>query len=90
MNLGGDFVPFFKKVTCKTEVPTTELYHSLQLVSMNKRSAMLLDRLMYNLKEIMKKQPGKDDSGSKESSVITDEVFSKVNENESSSPHKKV
>lgn len=39
------------------------------LVSMNKRSAMLLDRLMYNLKEIMKKQPGKDDSGSNESSM---------------------
>jgi len=27
------------------------------LISLNKRSAMLLDRLMYNLKEIMKKQP---------------------------------
>ena len=41
----------------------------LQLVSLNKRSAMLLDRLMYNLKEIMKKPPVKDGSSDKESSV---------------------
>ena len=41
----------------------------LQLVSLNKRSAMLLDRLMYNLKEIMKKPPVKDGGGDKESSV---------------------
>jgi len=27
------------------------------LINMNKRSAMLLDRLMYNLKEIMRKIP---------------------------------
>ena len=47
------------------------LNYSSQLVSLNKRSAMLLDRLMYNLKEIMKKQPGKDDSDTNESSVIT-------------------
>merc|ERR1719445_1143473 len=39
------------------------------LVNLNKRSAMLLDRLMYNLKEIMKKQPGQDDSGTIESSI---------------------
>jgi len=39
------------------------------LVSLNKRSAMLLDRLMYNLKEIMKKQPAKDDLNTKESSM---------------------
>ena len=30
---------------------------SPQLIAVNKRSAMLLDRLMYNLKEIMKKLP---------------------------------
>jgi len=39
------------------------------LVSLNKRSAMLLDRLMYNLKEIMKKPPVKDGGGDKESSM---------------------
>ena len=54
--------------------PDTYIVHTymaplLQLVSLNKRSAMLLDRLMYNLKEIMKKPPGKDGTSDKESSV---------------------
>ena len=33
------------------------IHNLLQLINMNKRSAMLLDRLMYNLKEIMRKIP---------------------------------
>ena len=33
------------------------LRNLLQLINLNKRSAMLLDRLMYNLKEIMRKIP---------------------------------
>ena len=50
-------------------IHTTYMVPLLQLVSLNKRSAMLLDRLMYNLKEIMKKPPGKDGTSDKESSV---------------------
>merc|ERR1712062_162320 len=51
-------------VLCLSRVSQAAAGNGNDLLAMNKRSAMVFDRLMYNLKEYIKKLPKDDSSGS--------------------------